>query len=56
MKKAGTIRVVIGPPIPAGGRDVREINREVQEWIEGTVARLRGDPPPSGAGLSHQST
>lgn len=56
MKKPGTVRVVIGPPIPAGGRDVREINREVQEWIEATVARLRATPPPTGAGLSHQST
>jgi hypothetical protein len=56
MKKPGTIRVVIGPPIPAGGRDVREINREVQEWIEATVARLQGNPPPTGAGLRQQST
>jgi 1-acyl-sn-glycerol-3-phosphate acyltransferase len=40
MKKPGTIRVVIGRPIAAAGRDVREINREVQEWIEGTVASL----------------
>ncbi len=44
MKRPGTIRVVIGRPIAAGGRDVREINREVQEWIEKTVAW------PSGAG------
>jgi 1-acyl-sn-glycerol-3-phosphate acyltransferase len=40
LKKPGTVRVVIGPPIAAAGRDVREINREVQEWIESTVARL----------------
>jgi 1-acyl-sn-glycerol-3-phosphate acyltransferase len=39
-KKPGTVRVVIGPPIAANGRDVREINREVQAWIESTVARL----------------
>jgi 1-acyl-sn-glycerol-3-phosphate acyltransferase len=39
-KKPGTITVVIGPAIPAAGRDVREVNREVQEWIEATVARL----------------
>ncbi len=39
-KKPGTIRVVIGPPIGAAGRDVREINREVQQWIETTVAHL----------------
>ncbi len=40
LKKPGTIRVVIGEPVVAGGRDVREVNREIQEWIEATVARL----------------
>jgi 1-acyl-sn-glycerol-3-phosphate acyltransferase len=40
LKRPGTVRVVIGPPIAAAGRNVREINREVQEWIEATVARL----------------
>jgi 1-acyl-sn-glycerol-3-phosphate acyltransferase len=33
-KKPGTIRVVIGPPISAAGRDPREINAEAQAWIE----------------------
>jgi 1-acyl-sn-glycerol-3-phosphate acyltransferase len=33
LKKRGTIRVVIGPPIEAAGRDVREVNEEVQRWI-----------------------
>jgi 1-acyl-sn-glycerol-3-phosphate acyltransferase len=42
LKKPGTVRVVIGPPIAAAGRDVREINREVQAWIEATVSRLQG--------------
>jgi 1-acyl-sn-glycerol-3-phosphate acyltransferase len=40
MKKPGTVRVVIGPPIEAAGRDVREINRQVQQWIEAKVAQL----------------
>ena len=40
LKRPGTVRVVIGPPIAAAGRDVREINREVQKWIESTVAQL----------------
>jgi 1-acyl-sn-glycerol-3-phosphate acyltransferase len=40
LKKPGTVRVVIGPPITAAGRDVREINQEVQDWIEATVAKL----------------
>ena len=40
LKKRGTIRVVIGPPVSAAGRDPREVNQEVQAWIEATVARL----------------
>ena len=40
LKRPGTVRVVIGRPIAPAGRDVREINREVQEWIESTVGRL----------------
>jgi 1-acyl-sn-glycerol-3-phosphate acyltransferase len=34
LKKAGTIRVVIGPPIETRGRDPREINEEAQRFIE----------------------
>jgi 1-acyl-sn-glycerol-3-phosphate acyltransferase len=34
LKKPGTIRVVIGPPIVAKGRDPREINEEAQRFIE----------------------
>ena len=37
LKKRGTIRVVIGPPIDAAGRDVREVNDEAQKWIEAHV-------------------
>jgi 1-acyl-sn-glycerol-3-phosphate acyltransferase len=37
IKKPGTIRVVIGPPIDAAGRDAREVNEEVQAWIESHV-------------------
>ena len=40
MKKPGTIRVVIGKPVPAADRDVRELNAEVQEWIETTIRGL----------------
>lgn len=39
-KKSGTIRLVIGPPIPALNRDPREINRDAQAWIESTVNQL----------------
>jgi 1-acyl-sn-glycerol-3-phosphate acyltransferase len=34
IKKPGTIRVVIGPPINAAGRDPRDVNAEAQDWIE----------------------
>lgn len=34
LKKPGTIRVVIGAPIETRGRDPREINEEVQRFIE----------------------
>jgi 1-acyl-sn-glycerol-3-phosphate acyltransferase len=37
LKKRGTIRVVIGPPIEAAGRDTREVNEEAQRWIEAHV-------------------
>ena len=40
LKKPGTIRVVIGEPVSPGNRDVREVNREIQEWVEATVATL----------------
>jgi 1-acyl-sn-glycerol-3-phosphate acyltransferase len=33
-KKPGTVRVVIGPPISAVGRDPRDVNAEAQAWIE----------------------
>ncbi len=44
-KRPGTIHVVIGPPVSAAGRDPREVNQQVQSWIEGTVARLEGRAP-----------
>ena len=37
LKKRGVIRVTIGPPIEAAGRDTREVNEEVQTWIERNV-------------------
>jgi len=40
LKKRGTVRVVIGPPIRAAGRDPREINAEAQDWIEGQLTRM----------------
>lgn len=46
LKKPGTIEVVIGPQIPTKGRTPEEINRDVESWIEGEVARL-GSPSVS---------
>jgi len=34
IKRRGTIRVVIGPPIAAAGRNPRDITAEAQAWIE----------------------
>ncbi len=45
MKKPGTVRVVIGAPVSAAGRDVRAVNEEIQAWVEATVQTLE----PSGA-------
>ena len=41
LKKRGVIRVIIGPPVEAAGRDPREVNEEVQAWIEGNVEAVR---------------
>jgi 1-acyl-sn-glycerol-3-phosphate acyltransferase len=34
IKRSGTIRVVIGPPILASGRNPRDVSAEAQAWIE----------------------
>lgn len=39
-KKPGTVRVMIGPSVAPAGREVREINEEIQAWIEMTVRSL----------------
>jgi 1-acyl-sn-glycerol-3-phosphate acyltransferase len=40
LKKAGTIRVIIGPPIDTQGRETRELNAQVQSWIESTISTI----------------
>jgi 1-acyl-sn-glycerol-3-phosphate acyltransferase len=40
MKKPGTVRVVIGPPFKAQGREARALNEEIQAWIEAKVKEL----------------
>jgi 1-acyl-sn-glycerol-3-phosphate acyltransferase len=37
LKRPGTIRVAIGPPIPAPELEPREINDAAQAWIEGKI-------------------
>jgi 1-acyl-sn-glycerol-3-phosphate acyltransferase len=45
-KRPGTITLSIGPSISPEGKDVAQLTREVEDWIEGEVARLG---PPAGA-------
>jgi len=40
LKKPGSIRVVIGPPIETVGREPRQITEEVRAWIEQKLTTL----------------
>jgi 1-acyl-sn-glycerol-3-phosphate acyltransferase len=40
LKKRGTVRVVIGEPIDASGKDPRGLNDEVRESIDAGLARI----------------
>lgn len=40
LKKAGTIKMVIGPPIETAGRDPQDVNDEAQAWIESTMRQI----------------
>ncbi len=46
-KRPGTITLTIGAPISPTGKDPAQLTREVEDWIEGEVARL-GDPGREG--------
>lgn len=39
-KRPGTVRFIIGPPVDPADRDPREVNREIQAWVEAKVAEL----------------
>jgi 1-acyl-sn-glycerol-3-phosphate acyltransferase len=39
-KHAGTVKVVIGPPIATEGRNPISVNRELEAWIEGEMQRM----------------
>jgi 1-acyl-sn-glycerol-3-phosphate acyltransferase len=45
VKRAGVIRVAIGPPIDASDRDPRELNDQVRSWIDGRLATMTGTEP-----------
>ncbi len=40
VKRPGTVRFCIGPPISAAGRPPKETNLVVQEWIENKMAQI----------------
>ncbi len=44
-KRPGVIDVVIGKPIPAAGREPRELTEEVQAWIKQALPRPRAFSP-----------
>jgi len=47
-KRAGTVTVSIGRPIPAAGADMQDLMSRIERWIEDEVARL-GNPLQPGA-------
>jgi 1-acyl-sn-glycerol-3-phosphate acyltransferase len=40
LKKPGTIRLVIGPPIEVTGKEPIALNQEVQDWIENKMREI----------------
>ena len=50
LKRPGTIRVVIGPPIATAGVEPRALNEQVQRWIETTMAAMRVEPREAAGG------
>jgi 1-acyl-sn-glycerol-3-phosphate acyltransferase len=40
LKKPGTVRVVIGAPIPTAGREARDVIDDVRGWIEATLREI----------------
>jgi len=40
LKQPGTIRLSIGPRIAAAGRDARDVNAEVERWIDAKLAEF----------------
>jgi len=44
LKKPGTIKIVIGPPINSEGLSATEINQLAQQWIEKSMDRIKQCP------------
>jgi 1-acyl-sn-glycerol-3-phosphate acyltransferase len=40
LKRAGTVTVRIGPPIPTAGRDPKRVIEDTHAWIEAQQATL----------------
>lgn len=40
IKRPGVIQVVVGPPIETSQLRARQITREAEDWIEGTMAQI----------------
>lgn len=40
VKRPGVVQMIIGQPIATGGLKADEINRRVEDWIEGQMAQL----------------
>ena len=41
LKKPGTIRIEIGPPIATNGIEPRVVNERAQQWIESTLEKIQ---------------
>lgn len=44
IKRPGTIRLAIGPPIDPAGTSASEINRRAEEWVHDRLASIRRRP------------
>ena len=42
LKRRGTIRIVIGPPIDATGMDPRDLNTQLRAWVDAKTAEISG--------------
>ena len=44
IKYPGTIKIVIGAPIPTQGKTASQINKEAEAWMLATMERINGAP------------